>query len=166
MLSRRTRSLAQLIALTVLGVLLIVAKFVLATLPNIELVSLLLLVYTYKFGIKALVPTYIFAFLEILLYGLNLWSVMYLYVWAVLVLAALPLRRIRKAWPFAVLSGLFGFLFGSLCSIPYWFAFSPSFAISWIISGISFDVVHGISNFFVALILYKPITKALDKVQI
>ena len=166
MRSERTKKLAQLIALTVLGVLLTAAKFVLSALPNIELVSLLLLCYTYKFGIKALLPAYVFAFLEIIIYGMNLWNIMYLYVWAVLVLVALPFRKIRRAWVFGLVSGIFGLLFGVLCSIPYWFAFSPSFAVSWIISGFTFDLVHGIANFAVALILYIPITKALEKVDI
>ena len=166
MRSERTRKLAQIIALSILGVLLTAAKFVLSALPNIELVSLLLLCYTYKFGLKALLPAYIFAFLEMLIYGINLWNIMYLYVWVVLVFVALPFRKIRRGWVFGLISGIFGLLFGVLCSIPYWFAFSPSFAISWIISGLTFDLVHGIANFAVAFILYIPITKALEKVDI
>lgn len=166
MRSERTKKLAQLIALSILGVLLTAAKFVLSALPNVELVSLLLLCYTYKFGLKALLPAYIFAFLEMLIYGVSLWNIMYLYVWAVLVFVALPFRKIRRAWVFGLVSGVYGLLFGVLCSIPYWFAFSPSFAISWIISGLTFDLVHGIVNFAVAFILYIPITKALEKVDI
>ena len=166
MRSERTKKLAQLIALSILGVLLTAAKFVLSALPNVELVSLLLLCYTYKFGLRALLPAYIFAFLEMLIYGVSLWNIMYLYVWAVLVFVALPFRKIRRAWVFGLISGVYGLLFGVLCSIPYWFAFSPSFAISWIISGLTFDLVHGIVNFAVAFILYIPITKALEKVDI
>lgn len=159
-------TLKELIALTMLGSLLVLGKWVMQGLPNIEPVSLLLMVYTYKFGLKALIPTYIFVGLELLLYGFNIWNAMYLYVWAILVLVCLPLRRIRRGWLFAVVGGLFGLSFGVLCSIPYFFAMGWEFALSWIVSGITFDLVHGGANFAIILVLYMPLTKALDRVRI
>lgn len=158
--------LKQLMVLTMLGVLLPISKFALQYLPNVELVSLLLMVYTYRFGIKTLLPTYIFVGIEIMLYGINIWNIMYLYVWAILVFASLPLKKVRKGWVFAFLSGMFGLLFGTLCSIPYFFAFGPSYAISWIISGLSYDLIHGVANFIVAFILYIPLTNAMDRIKL
>ena len=148
----RVQRLARLLILTLLGVLLFASKFVLQHLPNIELVSLLLMVYTRKFGVWTLIPVYIFVGLEIAVYGINIWNVMYL-----------PLRRVEKGWPFALLSGAFGLLFGALCSIPYFFSFGAEFALSWIISGLPFDAVHGGGNFLLALLLYTPLSKALDR---
>ena len=116
MRSERTRKLAQIIALSILGVLLTAAKFVLSALPNIELVSLLLLCYTYKFGLKALLPAYIFAFLEMLIYGINLWNIMYLYVWVVLVFVALPFRKIRRGWCLGLSREFWPFVW---CSLQY-----------------------------------------------
>ena len=159
----RVQRLARLLILTLLGVLLFASKFVLQHLPNLELVSLLLMVYTRKFGVWTFIPVYIFVGLEIAVYGINIWNVMYLYVWAILVLLCLPLRRVEKGWPFALLSGAFGLLFGVLCSIPYFFSFGAEFALSWIISGLPFDAVHGGGNFLLALLLYTPLSKALDR---
>lgn len=159
-------SLKELITLTMLGSLLVLGKWVMQGLPNIEPVSLLLMVYTYKFGWKALIPTYIFVGLELLLYGFNIWNAMYLYVWAVLVLVCLPLRRIRRGWLFALIGGLFGLSFGVLCSVPYFFAMGWEFAFSWIASGFTFDLVHGAGNFVIILVLYMPLTKALDRIRI
>ena len=160
----RKNKLAELLVLTLLGVLLSIAKLVLSTLANIELVSLLIAVYTCKFRLKALIPTYIFVAIDILIYGINIWNVMYLYVWAIVVFACLPLKKVRQGWVFAIVLGLFGLLFGTLCSIPYFFAFGPQFALSWIVSGIVFDCIHGAGNFLIAFLLYVPLTKALDRI--
>lgn len=160
----RKNKLAELLVLTLFGVLLSTAKFLLSTLPNIELVSLLLAVYTYKFRLKALIPAYIFVGIDIMIYGINIWNVMYLYVWAIVVFACLPLKKVRRGWVFAIVLGLFGLLFGTLCSIPYFFVMGAEFAFSWIASGIVFDCIHGVGNFLTAFLLYVPLTKALDKI--
>ena len=163
----RLEKLKELLVLVMFAPLLTALKIALAAFYNIELVSLFLMVITYKFGVRALIPTCIFAVTEILIYGINIWNVMYLYVWAVLVVICLPLRKIRKGWLFAIVSGLFGLSFGALCSIPYFFvpSLGPSFALSWVISGfIPADVLHAFGNFLSALLLYMPLTKALDRI--
>mgnify|MGYP001090424746 CR=1 FL=1 len=85
----------ELVALALLTALLFVAQVALAFLPNIELVSLLIIVYTLAFRHKVLYVIYAFAVLEGLLYGFTMWWITYLYVWTVL--AAL-------AWAFAGLA--------------------------------------------------------------
>ncbi len=162
---RRKISFKELLTLTMLGALLALGQWVMQGLPNIEPVSLLLMVYAYKFGYKTLISTYVFVGLELLLFGFNIWNIMYLYVWAILVLAVIPFRKIRKSWLFALLSGIFGISFGALCSVPYFFAMGPAFAFSWIVSGLTFDVMHGVGNFALALVLYIPLTKAMDKIK-
>ena len=155
----RLERLRDLLVLVMLAPLLTALKMVLA--------SLMITVITYKFRIKALIPVYIFSVTEILIYGINIWNVMYLYVWAVLVFVCLPFRKIRKGWFFALLSGLYGLSFGALCSISYYFipSLGPSFAFSWFISGfIPADILHAAGNFVSALLLYMPLTKALDRV--
>jgi len=62
--------------------------------------------------------------------------------------------------------------FGALCSIPYLFMgwINGSFltgiqsAMAYWITGIPFDILHGISNFFIMLFLFKPLYKNLNKV--
>ena len=34
-------------------------------------------------------------------------------------------------------------------------------AITWWISGISTDIIHGVSNFIVCMVLFKPLKKAI-----
>ena len=163
----RLEKLRDLLVLVMLAPLLTAIKIVLASLYNIELVSLMIMVITYKFGIKALIPVYIFSITEVLIYGINIWNVMYLYVWVILVLICLPFRKIRRGWFFALISGLYGLSFGALCSIAYYFipSLGPSFAFSWFVAGLfPADILHSAGNFVSALLLYIPLTKALDRV--
>jgi energy-coupling factor transport system substrate-specific component len=77
-----------------------------------------------------------------------------LYVWTVLFLIVLLLRKARSPFLWAAVSGSFGLGFGALCSIPY-----------FITGGIPFDIIHGIGNFAVALVLFHPLYFILSKVN-
>lgn len=68
-------------------------------------VTLLLLLATAVYGAKALYPAFGFALLEIALYGAGLWNLMYLYVWPIVVLAALPFRRSESRAFWAAIAG-------------------------------------------------------------
>ena len=71
-----------------------VAKNALAFLPNVELVTLLFILYTLTFGWKVLLVVPAFILLEGCIYGFGLWWVMYLYVWPLLVLLTWLFRRV------------------------------------------------------------------------
>ena len=71
----------ELVLLALLGALLWVSKMALAMLPNIEPVSLLLIVYTVVLGWKALIPLYVYVFMEMLIWGIGFWSICYTYGW-------------------------------------------------------------------------------------
>lgn len=151
--------------LGLLGAIMFAAKMVMAPLPNIEPVSLLVMVYTVIFGVRALYPVYVYVLLEILVWGINLWTVNYLYVWAILAFFAWLLRRMDGALGWAILSGAFGLCFGALCAITYLFIGGWQFALTWWISGIPFDALHCGGNFFLALVLFKPCRKVLTRLS-
>ena len=146
----------EIAVLGLLSALLFGAKIVMAPLPNIEPVSLLIVVYVAVLGLQALIPVYVYVMLEIVTWGFGYWSACYLYVWAVLALAAWLLRRMESPLGWALLSGTFGLCFGALCSLAYWAAGGWGFALSWWLSGIPFDLLHGAGNFAMALALFKP----------
>lgn len=164
--STRLDKLKLFILLTLFGVLLYVSQVALAVLPNIEVVTLLIILFTRRFGIRALYSVYVFVFCEILTYGLHIWVINYLYVWAVLVFCILPLRQIDSTLLYTVIAGLFGLLFGVLCSIPYFITGGFAFGISNILAGISFDILHCGGNIISVLILYKPLTKIMNSLKI
>ena len=157
----RRGQLLELTVLALLGALMFAAKMAMAALPNIEPVSLLVLVYTAVFGKKALKPIFVYVLMEFLIWGLGLWNLNYLYVWLILFLLALAFRRMQSPWGWAILSGAFGLGFGLLCAPVYCITGGWAFGLSWWISGIPYDVLHCAGNFCLALALYRPLTRGL-----
>ena len=146
-----------------LGALTFAAKVAMAGLPNIEPVSLFVMLFAVVFGKKCLYPIYTYVAMELLMYGIGTWNVYYLYVWAVLALAAYLMRKVQEPLAWAVLSGGFGLLFGFFCALSHIFVGGPAYALSWWISGIPFDVLHCAGNFVIALLLFKPLKGLLQK---
>ena len=142
-----------------------VAKNALAFLPNVELVTLLFILYTLTFGWKVLMVVPAFILLEGCIYGFGLWWVMYLYVWPLLVLLTWLFRREESVWFWCVLSGAFGLCFGALCAIPYYIGGGIAAGFSWWVSGIPYDILHCISNFVLCMVLFKPLRKVLKKIS-
>lgn len=137
-------------------------KLAMSWLPNIEPVSLLILVYTAVLGKKVFYPVYVFVALDVLLYGLGLWNIMYLYVWALLALAAMGLGKDPKPIACALLSGAFGLLFGALCAPVDVFIGGWAYAGAKWVSGIPFDISHCIGNFTLAF-LFSPLKTLLAR---
>lgn len=147
----------------VLGAMTFGAKYVMAGLPNIEPVSLMVMLFGATFGRKALYPIYLYVAMELLFYGLGTWNIMYLYIWPLLGLLAWLLRRMDQPLGWAVLSGSFGLLFGALCA-PVDVAIGGfGYAAAKWVSGIPFDIAHCIGNFVIALVLFMPMRKLMKK---
>lgn len=150
-----------------------VCKVTLSFLPNIELTTFLLIMFTKYFGKKIVYVVPIFIIIEGAIYGMNLWWIMYLFVWPLLVLISYLFRECKSIWFWSIFSGMFGLFFGALCTIPYIIvtAFSTGLStgiqlgIAWWIAGIPWDVIHCVGNFVLMLILYVPITLVLSKVK-
>ena len=147
----------------VLGALTFSLKLAMAFLPNIEPVSLMLMVFAVVFGWKALYVTYVYVTMEILFFGLSLWNIYYLYIWAVLVFASILLRKMESPLGWAVLSGAFGLMFGALCALTDLFIGGPGYAVAKWVTGITFDLAHCAGNFTIALLLFQPLQTLLDK---
>ena len=153
----------ELVALALLTPLLFVAQVALAFLPNIELVSLLIIVYTLAFRHKVLYVIYAFAVLEGLLYGFTMWWITYLYVWTVLAALAWAFRRMQSPLGWAVLSGAFGLGFGALCELPFIAVIGWRAAFAAWASGIPFDLMHCGGNFLAALVLVAPLRRLMAR---
>ena len=134
-----------------------------APLPNIEPVSLMIILFAVTFGWKGLYPTYVFVVMEILFYGIGGWAMYYLYIWVVLFVAARLLRDMEHPLGWAILSGAFGLLFGALCAIMDSFIGGVGYAVTKWASGITFDLAHCVGNFVIALVLFVPLRKLLTK---
>ena len=161
-LAKKKLPLVELVLFGILGALTFGLKFVMSWLPNIEPVSLFVMLFAVTFGKKSLYPIYVYVAMEILVYGINDWNICYLYIWTLLALVAWLLRDMKNPLGWALVSAVFGLLFGALCT-PVQFAIGgPGYAVSWWISGIPFDVLHCGGNFAMGL-LFAPFQKLLDK---
>ena len=147
----------------VLGALTFALQVAMAPLPNIEPVSLLVMIFAVVFGWKSLYPIYVFVVMEILFYGISTWNVYYLYVWTVLALAAILMRKTESPLAWALLSGMFGLFFGALCGIVDIFIGGFAYAAAKWVSGIPFDLLHCGGNFGIALIMFRPLRNLLEK---
>lgn len=163
----KTRELA---IFAMLGAIMYVSKIIMEWIPNVHLLGMLTMAYTIVYRRKALYPIYVYVFLNGVLAGFNTWWIPYLYVWTVLwaVTMLLPKNMPSKIAPivYMVVCALHGFGFGILYApaqaLLYGFTFEQTLA--WIASGFTFDVIHGISNFFCGMLIV-PIASVLKTLE-
>ena len=142
-----------------------VCKFAMANIPNVELTSFWIIMFTLYFGKRIIyvIPTFII--IEGTMFGFGLWWIMYLYLWPLLALVTWFFRKNNSAWSWAVIAGLFGLFFGLLGSIPYIVTSGPYVAFTWWIQGIPWDITHAVANFVLMLVLYRPIRQIMNRVN-
>lgn len=153
----------DLVVVAMMSAMLFVVQVALSFVPNIELVTLLIIIYTLVIGRKTIFAIYVFALLEGLFYGFGIWWIMYLYIWTVLYFIVRTLRKQEEVLVWSLVGGFFGLLFGTLCSIPYFFIGGIGAGVVWWGAGLPYDILHGVGNFVVILVLFKPIYKVVEK---
>lgn len=152
----------------ILGTLMFVSKIVMEGLPNVHLLGMLTMTYTIVFRKKALIPIYVYVFLNGLYAGFNAWWLPYLYLWAVLwgVTMLLPQNMPKgvACVVYPIVCSLHGLAFGTLYApaqaIMYGFTFEQTLA--WIVAGLPWDAVHACGNLAAGLLIY-PVSQALKK---
>lgn len=142
-----------------------VSKQALAFVPNVELTSFWVIMFSLYFGNKIFFVIPVFILIEGAIYGVQLWWIMYLYAWPLLAILARLFRKMESALSWAVLSGAFGLSFGALCAIPYIILSGPQVALAWWVAGIPWDIVHCIGNFVIMLVLYHPMTRVMKMLK-
>ena len=147
-----------------LGAVMYASKLLMEVAPNIHLLGVFTIAFTVVYRKKALYPIYIYVILNGIFSGFAVWWVPYLYVWTVLWGAVMLLpkhlpKKIRALVYMAVCAG-HGFLFGTLYAPAQALLFGMSFQgmVSWIIAGLPFDFIHGVSNFFCGILIVPVIT--------
>ncbi|MEJ6951319.1 hypothetical protein [Natronospora cellulosivora (SeqCode)] len=142
-------------------------KLSLSFIPNVEIVTLLLIVYTVSFGWKyTLLASIIFSSIEIFIYGFQTWLLGYYLIWPLLILiVSLCKKKIRNEYFYATIASLFGLFFGFFFAVVESFFYGIAYGIAYWIRGIPFDIIHGFSNFIIVLLLYKPLIAVLFKLS-
>lgn len=153
-----------------LGAVMFASKKLMEFMPNIHLIGVFIIAITVVYRKKALYPIYTYVFLDGLFSGFSMWWIPYLYIWTVLwgVTMLLPKNMQNKAKPFVYMGicALHGFSFGVLFAPAQAILFGLNFkaTITWIIAGLPFDLIHGVSNLFCGLLVC-PIISVLKKTQ-
>jgi len=142
-------------------------KLMLSFIPNVEIVSLLFIVYTVTFGFKrSILVSIIFSTTEILIYGFSTWLLVYYFIWPILVTFTHIIKRIIKnEYGYATVAGVFGLSFGLIFAIVESFFYGYAYGLTYWIKGIPFDIIHGVSNFIVVLLLFNPLTKTMTYIS-
>ncbi len=151
----------DLVLISILSASLTAGKLALSFVPNVEVVSLLFMVYTVALGVKrTLLISVIFATTEIFLYGFSTWVLGYYLIWPILILATGVLKgKVKSEYGFAIISGIFGLSFGFFFAVFESFFYGIAYGMAYWARGIPLDILHGASNYIIAIILFNPLVK-------
>ena len=153
-----------------LGTMMYCSKLLMEALPNIHLIGMFTMVCAIVYRGKGLIPIYVFVFLQGLLSGFSMWWIPYLYIWTILwvVTMLLPKKMPPKiaVIVYPIVCGLFGLAYGTLYAPTQAILFNYNFAttLKWIAAGFYFDVLHGIGNIGMGLLVY-PLSRLLIKLN-
>ena len=159
-------TIREMAVFAMLGTLMYASKMIMEVAPNVHLLGVFTIAFTVVYRKKALYPIYTYVLLNGIFCGFATWWIPYLYLWAVLWGATmlLPKRIPEKLRPlvYMLLCAAHGFLFGTLYAPAQALLYGLSFQkmVAWIISGLPWDFVHGVSNFFCGILIV-PIIKIL-----
>lgn len=137
-----------------LGAVMYASKLLMEVAPNIHLLGVFTIAFTVVYRRKALYPIYVYVFLNGIFSGFASWWIPYLYLWTVLwgAVMLLPKNMPPKARPLVYMAvcAAHGFLFGTLYAPAQALLYGLSLQgmVAWIIAGLPWDCIHGVSNFF------------------
>ncbi len=153
-----------------LGAVMYASKMIMEIAPNVHLLGVFTIAFTVVYRKKALYPIYTYVLLNGIFSGFATWWIPYLYIWAILWGATmlLPKNMPKKIRPivYMVVCALHGFLFGTLYAPAQALLFGLSFKgmMAWIIAGLPWDFVHGVSNFFCGILIV-PVISILRRLE-
>ncbi|ATZ18468.1 hypothetical protein ESOMN_v1c00830 [Williamsoniiplasma somnilux] len=163
------KSLLITLKITFIGVyaaLVYALQVALASIPNVELVTLMLSIaglcmHRYMSMTIAL----IFVLLEALTYGFGDWVILYIIVWPLLTLSFSLFKKYAEyAWVLVIaVNTIFGFLFGAIDAGIKYLLYDQSTMIAYWIKGLVFDLIHGVGNFMIALLCFKPVYAVVSR---
>lgn len=142
-----------------LGTVMYVSKLLMEIAPNIHLLGVFTIAYTVVYRKKALYPIYTYVILLGISCGFSTWWIPHLYLWTILwaVVMVLPKKIPKRIQPFVymVVCAMHGFLYGTMYAPAQAILFGLNFKgmIAWIVAGLPWDMIHGVSNFFCGMLI-------------
>lgn len=156
----------EIVIFAMLGAVMYASKLILEFAPNIHLIGVFTIAFTVVYRKKALYPIYIYVLMTGIFNGFATWWIPYLYVWTVLwgAVMLLPVNIPKRVQPvlYMLVCAAHGFLYGTLYAPAQALLYGLTIPkmIAWIVAGLPFDCIHGISNFFCGILII-PIISTL-----
>ena len=165
-----SRKVRDTVIFAMLATLMFVSKLAMEFLPNMHLIGAFTVLFTLVYRRRALIPIYLFVLITGLYAGFAMWWIPYLYVWTVLwgmtmlIPRRLPTRVAAVVYP--VVCSIHGFAFGVLYAPLQALMYGLSFKamVAWVVAGLPFDVIHGVSNFAAGLLIL-PLSRILSRLS-
>ncbi len=157
-------STREIAVFSMLGAVMYASKMIMEIAPNIHLLGVFTIAFTVVYRKKALYPIYIYVLLNGIFCGFAAWWIPYLYVWTILwgAVMLLPGNIPGKLRPvvYMTVCAVHGFLFGTLYAPAQAVLYGLSFKgmIAWIVAGLPFDFIHGVSNFVCGIMIVPVIS--------
>ncbi len=155
--------------LSLMAALMCVGDFAMEWLPNVHFVGVIIVITTAVYRKWALLPIYVYVFIQGLLGGFSPWWMAYIYIWAILwgavMLIPQKLPQNIKYILYVAVCALHGFMFGILYAPAQALLFGLDFkgTLAWITAGFYFDMLHGIGNLVLGSLLIYPMTKIIKQ---
>ncbi len=159
--------LKDIVVLALLSALMCVGDLAFEWLPNVHPVGVIIVVTTVVYRSYALLPIYVYVFVQGIIGGFGPWWIAYLYVWAVLWGAVMLIPKFLsekiKYVLYIAFCAAHGILFGVLYAPAQAIMFGLDFkgTLAWIAAGFYFDLIHGIGNLNLGVVLIYPMIKIL-----
>lgn len=166
----KTRTILFRIALSAsFGTLMFLSDIMMDALPNVHLLGMFIVTFTVVYRFWALLPLYVYVFLNGLYYGFTAVWVPNLYTWAVLWIMAMLIPRQMPttvaAITYIIICGLHGLAYGTLYAPSQIILFCDgdwSMLPAWVVSGLPFDIAHCIGNLCAGTLIL-PLVKILKR---
>lgn len=157
----------EIVLIAVLSAILTMSQMALSFIPNVELVTLLIIIYSIIYEKKALYMVGIFVIMMGIFHGFGTWWFGYVIIWPLFSFITYKLRkRIEgKYLILSIYSGIFGLMFGILYTIPNILFAGWKAGAAYYIAGIPYDIIHGAGNYFLMLFLGKRVYDILQKLN-
>lgn len=175
-MTKRTLYIRKLVLTAVLGASLNAIKFCLMYIPNVEAVTLLVVVYTYCFGASVGVPaTLVFCVIEGFLFGFNpTWLVSYFIHWPAVAIVTQVLKtlKIKNSVTIAIIIGFVTALFGIQSTFTYFLLGGAVGKEGWVerfwltySSGWVFYVTQVACNLILIGVAFRPLAGLMEKLS-
>lgn len=162
------KSSRHIVLIAIMSATLVAGKFALSFIPNVEIVTTLLIVYAFVFGLKDALPAcMIFCTLDILLYPPSLDVIISYYIYwdlLVIIVCIFKLLGAKKDYVYLIIGLVMTFIFGFITSFFTFLIFNIPF-LPMYLAGIPFYAAQIASTLVFMLIGFSPLVKLLTKLK-